>query len=164
MNRRAALAVGTVVIAIGFSAIATAATTAGSGSATSQSNRQYGTWRSAGVSTTYSTNLRQLTGLGARICSRGEVSATLSVDGAGAPMQLQVRVDGGEAAAPGQVVFSPFGTRGTIASFTFLTSTQPFEANDHHVFEVDWRSATGQRTILYSATLNLLYQQGTKAC
>src|ERR1019366_2123984 len=134
----------------------------GSGSMSASPNRQEGFWRSRPVSTS-ATTYRALTGLQANICSIGEGAATVSVNGVGAPLALQAHLDLAPLLQPGSVTFSPTA-RGSIASFTFLVSTSPFEANDHHFFQVEWRSMTGQPTSIKSATLNLLYREGTHRC
>lgn len=50
------------------------------------------------------------------------------------------------------------------SSFTFVTSVTTFENNDHHSFEVEWRSPTGRATTLERATVNLMYQIGSHNC
>jgi len=40
----------------------------------------------------------------------------------------------------------------------------PFEANDHHTFDVEWRSPTGAKTTLERGTFNLQYERGTQSC
>jgi len=49
-------------------------------------------------------------------------------------------------------------------SFTFVNSVGPFEANDNHSFDVEWRSPTGAATTLERGTFNLRYQRGTQQC
>jgi hypothetical protein len=78
-------------------------------------------------------------------------------------MDLQVRQDDGAILAPGAVLFVPELT-GYSTSFTFLARVQPFEANDHHYFQVEWRSPTGGRASILGATMNLIYQKGSHAC
>jgi len=134
----------------------------GSGSASANANRQHGVWRSVQASTD-SRVFRAVPSLRARVCAIGEVSVTVSLSGAGAPMLVQVHQDDGPVIAPGAVTFAPEAS-GDSTSFTFLARVQPFEANDHHYFQVEWRSLTGGRATLLAATMNLVYQQGSHAC
>jgi hypothetical protein len=161
MNKKmvTALAGGALALACVIPGLALAA---GSGAQSAVVNRQLVTWRDAPVSTV-SRSFLQLTGLSGRICDAGAFSASVSVYGAGAPMQLQVHIDGGALMAPGAVTFSP-GPGSTIGTFTFVGNAQPFEANDHHLYEVEWRSLTGHPTTITSATMTLLFQRGTHTC
>lgn len=133
-----------------------------SGTMSSQVNRQLGVWRNSPISTT-SMSFRSVPGLGARICATGEVSVTVSLEGTGGPMGVLVLVDNGPTSAPGAVRFMPKGDADS-ASFTFFQNTSAFEANDHHFFDVEWRSPFGAKTTLLEATMNLVYQKGTHAC
>lgn len=63
---------------------------------------------------------------------------------------------------PGAAQFVPEGEESF--SYTFVKSTAPFEGDDTHVLDVQWRSPTGSRVTLTSGDLNLLYQQGTHNC
>jgi hypothetical protein len=81
----------------------------------------------------------------------------------GAPAGFQIRVDGGPLMQPGAIRFVPAGALDS-SSFTYLVSVGPFENNDHHVFDVEWRSPFGKTTTLQKATLNLQYQHGTHSC
>ncbi|HET9091088.1 MAG TPA: hypothetical protein VFN50_01680 [Acidimicrobiales bacterium] len=78
-------------------------------------------------------------------------------------MGVLVRMDGGPTMRPDAVRFTPAGGIDTT-SFTFLISAQPFEANDNHYFEVEWRSPFQRTTTLIEATMNLVYAEGTLAC
>jgi hypothetical protein len=114
--------------------------------------------------TTSSTTFRPVPGLGGlTICALHQVTAALSVELNGAPAGFQIRVDGGGTASPGAVRFVPAGPHDSF-SFTFVRSVSPFEANDNHGFDVEWRSPTGAPTTLERGTLNLQYQRGTQAC
>ena len=132
-----------------------------SGSTSAQSLRQMGTWRSQ-LLTTANAHFSQIPGLGGRLCATGEVAATLSVTTTGAPAQFQIVLDDGPTIPPGAITVNP--ATSATASFTFVANVQPFEANDHHVFSVAWRSPTARATHLQSATLNVVYQRGTHAC
>lgn len=116
------------------------------------------------TATTSSKAFRPIQGLsGLNICALNQVTAALSVELNGAPASFQVRVDGGGTMAPGAVRFVPAGPHDSF-SFTFVRSVVPFEANDHHSFDVEWRSPTGAATTLERGTFNLQYQRGTQSC
>jgi hypothetical protein len=92
-----------------------------------------------------------------------QVTATLSVELNGSPAGFQIRVDNGGLMQPGAVRFVPAGPHDSF-SFIWVVSVSPFEANDHHVFDVEWRSPTGRATKLERASLNLQYKRGTQRC
>jgi len=100
---------------------------------------------------------------GLNICALHQVTATLSVELTGAPAGFQVRVDGGGTMPPGAIRFVPAGPHDSF-SFTFVRGVGPFEANDHHVFDVEWRSPAGAATTLERGTFNLQYERGTQSC
>jgi hypothetical protein len=165
MRRALSAALGLCAMALIVSSVAVASSSSNirtTGSMSASPGRAWSSWRSSPISTT-ATTYRSLGGLRAKICSTGEVAATVSVYGAGPPLGLQVRIDDGALLEPGAVRFSPTPS-GSMASFTFLISTSAFEANDHHVLQVEWRSITGRQTWIRSATLNLIYQLGTHGC
>jgi hypothetical protein len=56
--------------------------------------------------------------------------------------------------------FVPVGPHDSFA-FTWVRGVSPFEAIDHHVFDVEWRSPGGKASTLERATFNLQYQRGT---
>jgi hypothetical protein len=116
------------------------------------------------TATTSSRTFRPIPGLsGLNICALHQVTATLSVELNGAPAGFQVRADGGGTMAPGAVRFVPAGPHDSF-SFSFVRSVGPFEANDHHTFDVEWRSPTGAATTLERGTFNLQYERGTQSC
>jgi hypothetical protein len=129
-----------------------------SGAALSQPTQLATTWRTTPISTSSPTFHRVL-GLGGRYCALGAVSLRLSASVTGAPASFEVLIDYGPTATPGVVTFAP-----TITSFTFLSSARPFEANDHHLYQIWWRSPTGRTTTLRFATFEALFQKRTKAC
>jgi hypothetical protein len=51
-------------------------------------------------------------------------------------------------------------------SFTFAEEVFPFEAEDLHFFDVQWRSPTGERVILKKGMANVLFERafGGPAC
>lgn len=125
---------------------------------------QSASWTTSDVSTS-STRWHDIRALSSvSICSVRQVSATLSVTLRGAPGRFRVVIDGatGVPMRPGAAQFVPVGEESF--SYTFVKGTAPFEDDDTHVFEVQWRSPTGNRVTLTSGDLNLLYQQGTHRC
>jgi hypothetical protein len=114
--------------------------------------------------TTSSTKFTPIPALsGLNICALNQVTASLSVELSGDPAIFQVHVDNGPIMPPGKIKLVPAYTRDTL-SFVFVTSVSPFENNDHHVFDVEWRSATGKPAVFKGGTFNLQYQMGTHRC
>ena len=124
---------------------------------------QAASWTTSDVSTS-STRWHEVPALsGLSICSVGEVSATVSATLRGAPVRFRVVIDGTTASMrPGAAQFMPAGEESF--SYTFVKTTAPAEQGDTHVFDVLWRSPTGNRVTLTSGDLNLLYQRGTRGC
>jgi hypothetical protein len=116
------------------------------------------------TATTSSKTFHAIPGLsGLNICALHQVTATLSVELNGAPAGFQIRIIGDGTMQPGAVRFVPAGPHDSF-SFTFVNSVGPFEADDHHAFDVEWRSPTGAATTLERGTFNLQYQRGTQMC
>ena len=116
------------------------------------------------TATTSSRTFQPVPGLsGLNICALNQVTATLSVELNGAPAGFQIRIDGAGTMQPGAVRLVPAGPHDSF-SFTFVNSVAPFEANDNHSFDVEWRSPTGAATTLERGTFNLQYQRGTQQC
>jgi hypothetical protein len=134
------------------------------GSASSALDAQAARYTTTAASTS-SASMHNVPGLaGLTICAARQVTATVSVELDGArPASFQVLVDGGPVAQPGAVRFVPAGTHDS-ASFTFIQSVGPFEANDHHTFDLQWRSPVGGTVKLERGTVVLAYQKGTHAC
>ena len=152
-----------VILALVVVAAATPlAVLAATGRFSSQLDQQRYKFRDTAVSTS-STAWRTVPGLDdIHICSDHEVSATLSVNLRGAPARFRVLVDQAGAMEPGSARFVPNGEESF--SYTFAGPTGPFEANDNHVVDVQWRSPTGQAVTLVLGGVNLLYEQGTLQC
>jgi len=113
---------------------------------------------------TSSTTFRAVRGLsGLTICALNQVTADLSIQVSGAPASFRIRQDGGPLIEPGTIRFAPAGLHDSSA-FIFIANAATFEANDNHVFDVEWRSATGRSSTLERGTLNLQYEAGTQAC
>ena len=116
------------------------------------------------TATTSSRTFQPIPGLsGLNICALNQVTATLSVELNGAPAGFQIRIDAAGTMQPGAVRLVPAGPHDSF-SFTFVKSVAPFEANDNHSFDVEWRSPTGAATTLERGTFNLQYQRGTQQC
>jgi hypothetical protein len=156
--RKILVAAAALAIAVGVPAVALAASSGNTSALDLQASKWTTTTQQA-IGTTW----RSVTGLGLTICALHQVTATLSVEVNGAPASFQIREDGGPIIAPGAVRFVPAGAHDSF-SFTFLANAAPFEANDNHGFDVEWRSPTGQQTTLERATFNLQYEHGTQAC
>lgn len=140
-----------------------AAVLAASGGASSSLDLQASKFTTS-TATTSSKTFHPVPGLsGLNICALDQVTATLSVELNGAPAGFQVRVDGGGTMPPGAIRFVPAGAHDSF-SFTFVNKVGPFEADDHHSFDVEWRSPTGAATTLERGTFNLQYQRGTQNC
>jgi len=134
-----------------------------SGGFSSSLNRQASKWTTT-IATTSRKTFTPIPGLsGLNICALNQVTAALSVELNGAPAGFQIHVDDGPIMQPGKIRFVPAGAHDSF-SFDFVMSVGPFENNDHHVFDVEWRSPTGSPAVLERGTLNLQYQQGTHSC
>jgi len=152
-----------VGLALAFIVGVPTAVMAASGVFSSSLDLQTSKW-STTTATTSSTTFKTIPALASpTICALNQVTATLSVELNGAPAGFQIRVDGGGLMQPGAVRFNPAGAHDSF-SFTFVMSASPFENNDHHGFDVEWRSPTGKATTLERATLNLQYEHGTHSC
>ncbi len=127
-------------------------------SLSSKLDHQTGVVRSGRVSTS-SSAWRATPGLHLTVCARNEVSATLSVTVAGAPVRFRVLSDNVPTVSPSRVLFDPTRRQRSF-SFTFLARTGTFEGSDAHSFGVQWRSPTGKAVRLYGGTFNLVYHRG----
>jgi hypothetical protein len=152
-----------IVLALVLVAAATPlAVLAATGHFSSRLDLQRFKFRTTSVSTS-STAWHNVPGLDdIHICSDHEVSATLSVNLRGAAARFRVRIDQAASMKPGSARFVPNGEESF--SYTFAGPTGPFEANDNHVVDVQWRSPTGQPVTLVLGGVNLLYEQGTLQC
>ena len=135
---------------------------AATGNFSSQLDLQRYKFRTTAVSTS-STAWQSVPGLdNIHICSDHEVSATVSVNIRGAAARFRVLIDQAGSMQPGSARFVPNGEESF--SYTFAGPTGPFEANDNHVVDVQWRSPTGQPVTLVLGGVNLLYEQGSLQC
>ncbi len=126
-------------------------------------DRQRARWTTTRA-TTSSKAWRNVPGLAITRCTRNQATAMLSATVSGGPVRFRVIIDGVPEAPmrPGSARFVPDGTESF--SYTFVGRTAPFEADDTHRFNVQWRSPSGARVTLRQGVLNLLYQQGTQGC
>jgi hypothetical protein len=136
---------------------------AASGGFSSRTDVQNSLWTNHAVSTS-STAFHRVAALsGLNVCAINQVTATLSVQTHGAPAVFQIRVDGGGLMQPGSIRVVPVGPHEAF-SFTWVQGVSTFENNDHHSFELEWRSPSGQKATLEKGDLNLIYQIGTHSC
>lgn len=126
-------------------------------------DRQAARWTTTSA-TTSSTTWRNVPRLSLTRCTVNQVTATVSVTVRGAPVLLRVVIDAVPEAPmrPGSARFVPEGTESF--SYSFVGRTAPFEADDTHRFNVQWRSPTGAPVTLRRGVLNLLFQRGTQGC
>jgi hypothetical protein len=152
------LLVSLVVLLVTVPIVVLAATGGGSG----RTDRQRFRFRTGSISTS-STTWHDVPGLsGVLICAIKEVSATASVNVAGAPALFRVQVDTAAVFHPGAARFNP-PPGGVIESFsyTFVDSVGTFEGSDGHAISLQWRSVTGGRVTMTRGDVNLIFQSGT---
>jgi hypothetical protein len=110
--------------------------------------------------TTSSKAWSNVPGLGVfQVCAVNEVSAQVNLVLRDGPVAIRLRIDGTEVLAhPGAVSFRP--GPGRVFSFGFAEHVAPFEANDLHQIEVQWRSLTGSQVTMKRGMVNLVFEQG----
>ena len=150
-------AVAAVAAAVPLAVLAATGTFGGS------LDRQTAKWTTTNV-TTASTEWRNVPGLGRTRCTRNQVTALLSATVEGGPVRFRVIIDGVPEAPmkPGSARFVPNGIESF--SYAFVGNTGPFEADDTHRFNVQWRSPSGVPVTLRDGALTLLFQNGTQGC
>jgi hypothetical protein len=128
-----------------------------------QLENQSAAWTTTAV-TASGTEWRNVPGLALTRCSVHQVTAMVSVTVSGAPVVFRVVIDGVPEAPmkPGLVRFVPSGNESF--SFAFVGRVAPFEADDTHKFNVQWRSTSGAPVTLHRGVLNLLFERGTQGC
>jgi hypothetical protein len=157
--RRSLIFLGVVVVL----AAAPLAVLAATGVFAGELDRQRARWTTTSA-TTSSTAWRNVPNLAITRCTLNQVTAMLSVTVRGAPVRFRVIIDG-VPEAPMKPSFARFAPNGTESfAYTFVGNTGPFEADDTHSFNVQWRSPSGAPVRLHQGALNLLYQQGTQGC
>ena len=120
-------------------------------------------WRVGGPASTSSRQWQGVPGLTKQaICISDGVGATLSLDLSGAHEGAKVRVFiAGKVAKPGPVYFDTGSTRvdRDSKSFSFARSVRPGGRR----VSVQWRSVAGNRVVMHSGLLQVLYQ-GKDGC
>ena len=148
-----------IAVLVASAPLAVMAASGGAGGAVDR--QRFGFFR--GVITTRSTTFHNVRGANTGlICARGPLSAAVSVTTSGAAFALLVRVDDGPVLHPGAVRFSGGGIDST--SYTWVGGVGPFEANDHHSFALQWKSATGSPVTMRKAVIDVFYKKGHAAC
>jgi hypothetical protein len=155
-----------LIVGVGVAAAAVAvpfAVLAATGSSGGDLDRQAAKWRTAAV-TTSSTEWANVPGLTQTRCTVNQVTAMLSVTVEGGPVRFRVIPDGVPEAPfrPHSTRFVPTGVESF--SYAFIGNTVPFEQDDTHAFDVQWRSADGSPVTLHYGALNVLYERGTLGC
>ena len=97
-------------------------------------------------------------------CTVHEVAETVTLTVSGAPVRFRGVVDGVPEAPmkPGALRFVPSGKESV--SFTFVANTAPFEADDTHHFDIQWRSPSGAAVRLHEGAVNLVFERGSQGC
>jgi hypothetical protein len=136
---------------------------AATGTFNGELQRQSARWRNS-PTTTSSTAWRNVPALTLTRCTRGQVTAMLSVTVSGAPVRFRGVIDGVPEAPmmPGSARFVPTGAESF--AYSFVANTGPFEADDTHRFDIQWRSPSGAPVTLHNGALNLLFRRGTQGC
>jgi hypothetical protein len=136
---------------------------AASGDTSGDLDRQTARWRTTPL-TTSSTEWENVPGLSRTRCMRNQVTVMLSVTLEGGPAAFRIVPDGVPEAPlePGFARFVPSGVE--TFSAMFVEDTVPFEADDTHRFDVQWRSPDAVPVSLRRGVLNLLYEQGRQGC
>lgn len=157
---RKALVAGAVVALLAVTPVAVLAARGVFGGAL---ERQSASWTTTAV-TASGTAWRNVPGLALTRCSDNQVTAMVSVTVSGAPVLFRVVIDGVPEAPmrPGSARFVPSGSESF--SFAFVGRVAPFEADDTHRFNVQWRSGSGAPVTLHRGVLNLLYERGSQGC
>jgi hypothetical protein len=144
-------------------AVVPLAVLAATGSFNGRLDGQGARWTTTPVATS-STKWRNVPGLARTLCTLDQVTAMLSVTVEGGPVRFRVIIDSVPEAPmkPETTRFVPNGIESF--SYTFVGNTGPFEADDTHRFNVQWRSPSGAPVTLRHGALNLLFEDGTQGC
>lgn len=120
--------------------------------------------RTIGEVSTSSTEWRNVPGLRITRCTRNQATVTMSVLVSGAPVQFRAIMDGVPEAPldPRVARFVPSGAESF--SHTFVGNTAPFEADDTHQFNIQWRSPSGAEVTIHRGVVNLLFENGRQGC
>jgi hypothetical protein len=160
------LTVRKVLLVAGIASVAAAiplTVFAATGTFGSKLDRQRAVW-TTNDQTTSSTDWSNVPGLSITRCMRDQVTAMVSVTLEGGPARFRVVIDDVPEAPtiPSSARFTPQGVESF--SFDFVRAVHPFEANDNHRFDVQWRSGDGSAVTLRNGMLNLLFEDGTQGC
>jgi hypothetical protein len=125
--------------------------------------RQWAKWTTNSAQTS-TTTWRNVPGLSITRCTRHEVAETVTLTLSGGPVRLRGVIDGVPEAPmkPGVVRFVPDGKESV--TYTFVTNTAPFEADDTHRFDIQWQSPSGATVKLHAGVANLVFARGTQGC
>jgi uncharacterized cupin superfamily protein len=129
---------------------------AATGDTSGDLDRQTARWRTSPI-TTSSTDWENVPAFTRTRCTRHQVTVMLSVT-------VRVVPDGVPEAPfePGSARFVPDGVESF--SHTFVDNTLPFEADDTHRFDVQWRSPDGVAVTLRRGVMNVLFERGSQGC
>jgi hypothetical protein len=160
------LTIRKVLLVAGIASVAAAVPLrvfAATGAFGGQLDHQRAVW-TTNAQTTSSTNWRNVSGLSITRCAVDQVTAMVNVTIEGGPARFRVVIDDVPEAPmmPDAARFTPEGVESF--SFDFLRGVHPFEADDTHHFEVQWRSEGGSPVTLRQGMLNLLFEDGTQGC
>jgi hypothetical protein len=160
LTRRGSLVLVGVLLLLAAAPVAVLAAT---GTFNGALERQSARWTTT-VVTKSSAAWSNVPGLSLTRCTRGQVTAMLSVTVSGAPVRFRGVIDGVPEAPmrPGPARFVPNGSESF--AFSFVANTGPFEADDTHRFAIQWQSQTGAPVTLRRGALNLLFERGTQGC
>ena len=125
--------------------------------------RQSAKWTTSGGLIS-GTGWHNVPGLGITRCTVREVSETATLTVSGGPVRFRAVIDGVPEAPmkPGIVRFVPNGKESV--TYAFVANTGPFEADDDHRFDLQWKSPTGAAITLHAGSVNLVFQAGTQNC
>jgi hypothetical protein len=157
--RRLLVFIGVGAIAVAAPLAVLAATGTFSGAAEHQSAK----WTTTAVSTSSDT-WKNVPGLGITRCTLNQVTLMVSVTVEGGPVRFRAIIDG-VPEAPMKPTSSRFVPHGTESfSYMFVGRTGPFEADDTHSFNIQWRSPSGAQVTMHQGAINLVFQRGTQGC
>jgi hypothetical protein len=157
--RKVLLVAGIAAVAAAIPLTVAAATGAFGGSL----DHQRAAW-TTNERTTSSTDWTNIPALSITRCAVDQVTAMLNVTLQGGPARFRVVIDDVPEAPmiPDSARFDPQGVESF--GFAFVRSVHPFEADDTHRFDVQWRSAAGAPVTLRQGMLNILFEDGTQGC
>jgi hypothetical protein len=151
------IGVGAIAVAAPFAVLAATGTFSGA------AERQSARWTTTAVSTSSKT-WKNVPGLAITRCTLNQVTLMVSANVEGGPVRFRAIIDG-VPEAPMKPTSSRFVPQGIESfSYTFVGRTGPFEADDTHRFNVQWRSPSGAQITMHQGAINLVFQRGTQGC